>query len=140
MNNIIISWKHSFYGKKWFKTNDFLLFLPYSRLNLHHLILIFCFLNFCSIYFCFLPSLCVDEIIKKKKSNKTDLKNSLTTMANKFLILMEKTSKETNLFTFHKSFNGFLDMKNREFVRTKKKKSKSKWRTFIFINLLDKFP
>ena len=32
MNNIIISWKHSFNGKKWFKTNDFLLFLPYSRL------------------------------------------------------------------------------------------------------------
>ena len=35
MNNIIISWKHSFYGKKWFKTNDFLLFLPYSRLNIN---------------------------------------------------------------------------------------------------------
>ena len=76
---------------------------------------------------------------QKKKSNKTDLKNSLTTMANKFLILMEKTSKETNLFTFHKSFNGFLDMKNREFiVCTKKKKIlNSKLRTFIFINLLD---
>ena len=35
MNNIIISWKHSFNGKKWFKTNDFLLFLPYSRLMPH---------------------------------------------------------------------------------------------------------
>ena len=64
----------------------------------------------------------------KKKSNKTDLKNSLTTMANKFLILMEKTSKETNLFTFHKKFQWFSrHEKPRVYcVHQKKKNSKFK--------------
>ena len=33
MNNLIILWKHCFDGKNWFKTNDFLLLLPYSRLK-----------------------------------------------------------------------------------------------------------
>ena len=78
------------------------------------------------IFLFFLPH-CVDEIIKKK-SNKTDLKNSLTTMANKFLILMEKTSKETNLFTFHKKFQWFSrHEKPRVYcVHQKKKNSKFK--------------
>ena len=34
-NNIIISWKHSLDGKNWFKTNDFLLLLPYSRVTIY---------------------------------------------------------------------------------------------------------
>ena len=63
---------------------------------------------------------------QKKKSNKTDLKNSLTTMANKFLILMEKTSKETNLFTFHKKFQWFSRHEKPRVCLHQKKNSKFK--------------
>ena len=78
-----------------------------------------------NIFLFFLPH-CVDEIIKKK-SNKTDLKNSLTTMANKFLILMEKTSKETNLFTFHKKFQWFSRHEKPRVCLHQKKKKYSKF-------------
>ena len=82
-------------------------------------------------YIVFYPH-CVDEIIKKKSRTKQTW-NSLTTMANKFLILMEKVPKKQTCLRFTKSFNGFLDMKNRECVCPKKKIKI----TFIFMNLLD---